>query len=149
MKGRPLGLNLAKRTIASFGFIKRGFSKDLREIYKCKKDQSESSLCKINEKLIKEMKMIPDPPGCRPLPFEYNSTGEPEFDSKVHLALEKPKFRTVFDEKGGFEQLQEYKCAPNSKGSSFAYCEPFQLFTDEGAKDRVKNKTKKKTFGHP
>ena len=63
MKGRPLGLNLAKRTIASFGFIKRGFSKDLREIYKCKKDQSESSLCKINEGLIKEMKMIPDPPG--------------------------------------------------------------------------------------
>ena len=91
----------------------------------------------LNNGKTKLMNMMPDPPSV-PLgeQMTYDASKEPDFDPEVHIKLVDPKKISIFDE-GSAEEFKcqsfgEYVCAPNHKGSHFAYSDPFQFLSPEG-----------------
>lgn len=111
----------------------------LNDIFSSKKQKMEDyPVFKVNDGENFKMEMLPDPPGKVPHPdhVKYDASHEPKFDAKIHLNLEDPAGVAVFDDKEGFKSLKgaSYQFKSNHRGSQFAYSEPFQVFSDEGAK---------------
>lgn len=109
---------------------------ELRGIFKRQSDPSKFAIFKTNSGKMRPMKMLPNPPGKMPVPdhVKYDSKIEPKFDAAIHLSLEQPKSVAIFDKNENFQQVDQYKCEPSNNGSSFAYCDPFQLFSEEGSR---------------
>ena len=82
------------------------------------------------------MKMLPDPPGKVPLPdhVKYDASTEPKFDPKVHLNLENPSEVTINVNNSGFKSLPGGSYRALKAESEYAYCSPFQVFSEEGAR---------------
>lgn len=82
------------------------------------------------------MGMLPDVKTDSNYPFPaitYDTTKEPKFDHKLHLALEDPENVAIMAN-GEYKTVPQYTCKTNQNGSEFMYSSPFELFTEEGSR---------------